>query len=556
VARRYSPLLVVVALELAVIWLWPSTPLAAGGRLRTTQEATGSETGTSLSDAASASGSASGSASAPGGTTAASAVAAGKPGARSAKGVAAGDRTHCVGDRQFDPALDFYAPPCVPTWAGDNGGATYRGVTGPKVKVVEYIPKENAALTTITKSAGKYETPEQRQQFRSAAERVINERFELYGRRLQIVEVQGTCAMTPPDVACLRNELRGMVADQQPLAVIFVSACSACIDELAHQGVVVVGDQHYSASFATTVAPYFWGAFQGGTRLARLFGQFWCTNLSGRPAQYAANHLGNTNGQQRRLGVIGNNDPQTQVVVNDLKAELAACGDRVAAEYYYSPDLSTASQQAQAGIDIMRNAHVTSTAFFSDPVGPALFYSFEQSNNYYPEPLVSGFGLQDTDLVAQGYSKSGGLGCPAGKPCPSDTAVGVGPTYEVPVERSASTNVWRAAGNQGLPPSAQAVGEWERYRLVATLLQAGGPMLTPVSVEHGVRRYGSRGDDTHPRFGFDDGGYFWVQDTRIAYWDTKSPSPYNGQPGSYIKLGGRVRLGEFHDGMVAAVPAR
>ena len=45
----------------------------------------------------------------------------------------------------------IYAPPCVPAFAGDNGGSTYQGVTGDTIKVVYFIadesPATSAALT-------------------------------------------------------------------------------------------------------------------------------------------------------------------------------------------------------------------------------------------------------------------------------------------------------------------------------------------------------------------------------------------------------------------------
>jgi hypothetical protein len=549
VARRYAPLLVAVAAQLAVIALWPSKPVSTSS-----VQATGARGSRSAAGAAADVSAASGPGDAGGGPGASDSAVTGAASANGAAG--AGDSSRCVGDRQFDPAFDFYAPPCVAAWSGDNGGATYRGVTTDAIKVVEYHPHQNDAVNTILKSIGKYESPEQREAFRGAAKKVINEHFELYGRKLDIIEVEGTCSTTPPDVACLRNEFRGIVIDQQPFAFITGSPCSACVDELAQQGVVVIGAQYYPDSFLQSVAPYYWNSLEGGTRIAQLFGQFWCANLTGKPARYAVNRVGNTNGQMRRLGVITNNDPQSQIVVDDLKTQLAACGDSVAAEYYYSSDPTSAAQQAQAGLDIMRSAGVTSLAFLADSAGPGFFYALEQSNNYYPETLVSGAGRQDTDSVGQGYSKDGGTACPAGKPCSFDTAFGIGPVREPPSDQGPATKIWHAAGNQGSVPSDADDTNWEHYRLLATLLQAAGPNLTPANIDQGIRTYPARGDDQHTLLGFDHGGYSWSQDTRIVYWDRHATSTVNGKQGAFIQVGSRLSLGGFAPDGLGTLPPR
>jgi hypothetical protein len=556
VGKRYIPLLAAVLAQLLVILLWPSKPLSSGSALAVGAAGGPSSFGAGpevTGDAAGAAGGTApgagvGSGGGGGGPRAAAVV--GRGGAKP------GDTSHCVAGRQFDPALDFYAPPCIPAWGGSNGGVTYRGVSSDAIKVIEYHPHQNEAIDTVRKSIGTYETAEQRDAFRTASEKVINARYELYGRKLDIIEVEGTCSTIPADVACLRNEFRGIVIDQKPFAFITGSPCSACVDELAQQHVLVVGSNYYPDKFLRSMAPYYWTSVQSGSRIAQLFAQFWCANLTHQPARYAVNRPGNTNGQMRKLGVVTSNDPQSQVVVDDLKTELAACGDSVAAEYYYSSDPTTAAQQAQAGLDKMRSAGVTSLAFLADAAAPGFFFAVEQSNNYYPEALVSGSGRQDTDAIGQGYSNDRGQACPAGHPCPFDPAFGVGPVHEAPADQGPATNVWRAAGNQGPVPSDADETNWEHYRLLATLLQAGGPALTPVSVEQGIRTYPPRGDENHTLLGFDRGSYAWQMDTQIIYWDRNAMSAANRKQGAYVRVGPRVSLGGFRTGGLGTLPPR
>src|SRR5205823_3010492 len=57
--------------------------------------------------------------------------------------VPSGDTSHCRNGKQFALAGFVAAPPCQPTFSGgDNGGATYPGVTKSQITVVYYRVKD------------------------------------------------------------------------------------------------------------------------------------------------------------------------------------------------------------------------------------------------------------------------------------------------------------------------------------------------------------------------------------------------------------------------------
>jgi hypothetical protein len=68
-------------------------------------------------------------------------------------GLAAGDTTHCAGPYQFDVLLS-HGPPCQPAFGGDNGGATYDGVTSTEIKVIIFQAKPNEQVNAILKLKG------------------------------------------------------------------------------------------------------------------------------------------------------------------------------------------------------------------------------------------------------------------------------------------------------------------------------------------------------------------------------------------------------------------
>src|SRR5262245_30227162 len=126
IARRYGPLVLLAAVQLVIILLLPST---APATQRVTADTSGRGPGGAAGATAAGGGVAGPSAD---GTSGYGGQTSGGGGALESGGVGpgAGDTSHCVAGRQFDPTVDFFAPPCIGKWAGgDNGGETYQGVT-------------------------------------------------------------------------------------------------------------------------------------------------------------------------------------------------------------------------------------------------------------------------------------------------------------------------------------------------------------------------------------------------------------------------------------------
>lgn len=118
--RGYLPLAVLVAAQVLIIVLFPSTSPGQGS------SASSSAAGSS---AVGFSGTA-------GGT---------------------GNRTHCTGGREFSTSIDYYAPPCTPGTIGgsyDNGGSTYQGVTSKTITVVDYYADAGGIVDTILRGRG------------------------------------------------------------------------------------------------------------------------------------------------------------------------------------------------------------------------------------------------------------------------------------------------------------------------------------------------------------------------------------------------------------------
>jgi hypothetical protein len=567
VLRRYLPLGVAVAVQLLLIGLLPSTAgpttTVSSGSPDFVSPYAGSSPGPGGAAApvpaagATAAPAAPGSLPAPGAAQAGAQTATG-PGPGAGAGAGAGavpvaDTRHCVLGRQFDPAIDYFAPPCVATVGRNATGATYSGVTGKTIKIVNYYPQGNAAVDASEKLQGLYVSIAQQRQWDAAAQDFINSHYELYGRKVSIATVQGTCGVFPPDTACLRNEMHAIVAAEHPFMFRWITPLtSAPFDELSSMGVINVGGLMFTDSFSKARRPYHWDVHESGTKVADAFGQLWCSSLRSSPAAYspATGKVGSVNGSPRVLGIIGTNDPENILMRQEVDRVLHTCGSSVAHTYDASNDISTAAAQKSAAIAAMRSSPSATTVLcLCNPVGASYVYQEEQQDSYYPENLVAGTVYIDNDDSGQSFMT--GTSCPNGTGCEFRTAVGLSSTEpREPVGQDVATRVWHAAGRTGAVPFAGVSLDWDYYSLMATLLQGAGPALTPTHVEQGAFATPARGGGTtgHALRGFSPGDYAWNQDMVRVYWDAKRTSRFNGLPGTFVAVGSRITLGHYPTG--------
>ena len=463
-ARRYAPLVALAVLQLLIIGFVPSKAAksgnqqvaAANGAGKTS--AAGATPGAAGSTAPGAAGTAGGSAAGGGGG---GAVGGAPPGAD-----ASGDTTHCIGDRQFDPAIAYWAPPCVPGTIGatgvDNGGGTYQGVTGDTITLVNYVSNYGAQVNAILAAQGSLVTYEDAEILDAAWEKFINDHYVLYGRKVDIITYQGQCQSVPPNYSCLIPEMNSIVNTYKPFAVNWqTTLCSACYAELARLKTVAVGGTGFSDELGRALAPYFYTAGESSTSIEQSFAEFWCAQMTG-PVKYAGtqNPAQNFNGKPRVLGIISTNDPDNQSTVENFLVPLLKekCGVVVDHFYFYDQDINTAAKQVAAGIAAMNTPSnpATTVLCLCDEVAPAFLFTGEQSNNYYPENVIATNQGMDYDKTGQSYGENGTLGCPSPSVgCEYDLAFGLG---EIGVEEKNGAEGGTATGTRHREP--RLPGRW------------------------------------------------------------------------------------------------
>ena len=593
-AKKYGPLALLAAAQLVVVLVAPSTaPTASQDVLASGFTSQGNPAGVPLTDeaaAAVASGEAvvladgtvvaadSAEAAAAGfvppsvaGPTggAAAPVAAGPAGAAPVAGgaapagrtptttaVAAGGTSHCVGGRQFDPKIEFFAPPCSPGTPGApaaNPGATSMGVTKDKITIVHYIPDYGAEVNAILRAQGLFYDASNAKIANAAFQAFMNSKYDLHGRKIEIKTFQGTCRTVPPDLQCLIPEMNRLVDENKPYAVFFqTTVCSACYAELARRKVVTFGGAGFSEEFRSALKPYNYDYGMSSTTMAKLFGQWWCGSFKGKNAAFAGgqNAAQDFRKVKRQLGVVSTNDPDNQGVIEKvLYPELAKCGESVKGhEYFYEQNVATAAQQSQAGTAVMNSPQnpATSVVCFCDPVAPQFSYNAATNNNYWPETLFATNQAMDTDSTGQTYM--GELACPQGRRgCAFDGALGLGQSEKsVPPSELGGIKVFKA-GSKAAVPLSPLIMEifWQNYNMFASLVQNAGPTLTPAQMAGAAPRLGERGGGTSgfSRRAFTNGELSWTRDAVVTWWQKSKTSPYNGKPGAFTQAYGGKRFG-------------
>ena len=562
-ARRYAPLAALAAVQLLIILLVPSkahtaTALETTGSGSPTQQAGGTDaitpggdvggtdlgpgtattTGSGSSGTPGATGTGGSSGTGTGASTGSRTTGGGGGTGTATTAPAGGDTSHCVGGRQFDPKIDPSAPACTPKFTGNNGGATYKGVTADKIKVVVYYGKGSDAVNTILKAQNAYVSFDEEKDWLTTVQTFMNAHYETYGRKFDIELFQGTCETIPPDYGCLRNEVRQIISSKNPYYITWnTSVASPFFAEAAADKVPVAGGWHFSQKFQNTWKPFYYDVQIDGTTIAQLAADYACKELNGFKAKYAGDAT--LQASVRKFGLISPDDTENKAAGDLFKSLFASqCNGVVAAEYYYAQDISTAGQQTAAYIAKMRQASVTTEICLTcDLVAPQIGQAAEDGQQYYPERFLTGSGYMDADAAGQSYQAKtwkNGFGF-------SQLGLQEDPSSNV------AARTWQASGRTGAPFKS-AAQSLEYLTMIAQLVQATGPNLTPTNMYNAAQKMAPiKGD--FATLSFAGGRTTWHSDVSRVYWDPNKASTYNGKPGTSVNMDGRRYVpGQFPAG--------
>lgn len=451
---------------------------------------------------------------------------------------AAGDTSHCTEDgRQTD--LITTGPDCKPKFVGDNGGATYPGVTGDSVRFVRFSCQSNEQVNAILQTQGLAATKEETDEMVQAVMDWMHATYEFYGRQLVYEHVVGDCPSSPYDPAKSR-QAAAEVAATQPFIV--YGGDPAAQDVFAQNGIMSLAGPWQTNEFFAGRRPFRWDIFPNGTESADWLAEYYCKKLAGKNATHGGQLIHPTIGGRstpRRVGLLGfdNGDGTTVPYVERARDQLQKCAGHDVPVIYYESDISRATEQTRATVAKLIDEKVTTVVCMCDPIAPTFLTSGMTQNNYYPEHLMSGMYLVDYDVLGRLYDQA-------------QWAHAFGPSHladQTEFSQSNAAKIWRASGREGEPCAACNLVTGY-MTMIGAMVHYAGPNLNPLTVEQGLvgDAIGNGGwaatqnpYDYYIKFGPND--YNAISDFREVYWSPTKQSQIDGKSGAYQSMNGGRR---------------
>jgi hypothetical protein len=425
---------------------------------------------------------------------------------------------NCDTETERIKLVSVYAPPCVESFEGDNGGATSPGVTADSVKVVFY--RADPALDPLTaatiQGAGADIDPQTAADTVQGFADLYNGLFETYGRTVDVEVYTGTGA--GDDTVAARNDAIA-IAEKEPFAVIGgpTQASNVFGSELAARG-IVCGPNCTLAAPERQIEesePYLWSAGptpdQGAALASEAIG-----NLAGPgPAEMAGDEAMRTEDRVYGLLHYDNADGDYAEVFQAYQEQLAANGIDLAIDIEFTLDLARSQENARTYITQLREAGVTTVIYTGDPLTPSALTEEATAQGYFPEWILGSSVLMDASLFARrldGDQWQNGFGISL-----------------IAARGERSTNgafqIWDWAYG-GEPPNTSANVLEPPLRMVFTGIHLAGPELTPESFRDGLYRFPvSGGGPTEAQVSRGDHGVWpdhdWggSDDITLIWWD-------------------------------------
>ena len=262
------------------------------------------------------------------GTGAGGGAAAGTGGSAAGGKSAAAPRIGACGTRKAQVPNDPYSPPCI-AFSGDNGGATYKGVTPTEITIsarLAGLPDFSAAPGDSGPAATFSIKPEEIKRTIEGLGEYFNSRFQFYGRKLKIVFFDGKGSFTTELQGGGQEQVEAdaVKAAEEIKAFAEIIAISApYTDALARRGLLSFGAPFMSAEWMAARRPYAWSPTVDCTFLQQSVSDYVNKRLAGKNAKYAA---GDLKGKPRSFAVLAPENPWYQQCVDAGEKVAKAAG--------------------------------------------------------------------------------------------------------------------------------------------------------------------------------------------------------------------------------------
>ncbi len=442
-------------------------------------------------------------------------------------------------DRKEQVPGDPYSPPCI-AFSGSNGGATSKGVTDTKIKVAFRVLNERGFQQTLAELAGAslVDSPDSINRTVLALADCFNQRFQFYGRKIEIVPYNGRGSNT--------NELLGkgreqavadaiQVADEIGAFADISATSEPYAGALAERKVIGFGTPYLSRKWHEDHAPYAWSIATDGSIVSEFAAEYSVKKLYGGNADHAGGAL---KGKPRVFGTLAPENSWYQESVDNAETVVKAAGQKPGYRRAYVLDLGTMSDQATRIIADFKDRGITTILCGCDPIIPVFLSGVANREQYYPEFIIVGTALTDADIVGQLWNQNF-----------ASHAFGVSPLDSfVPPTQTIAYAAYKSVRDDEPAFSVDLI--YYQMYMLAIGLQMAGPNLTAQTFDTGMAAYPAKSGP----FGlwkFGPGDRTAANDVREIYWDANAISTFNGKQGAYIGSNNGAR---FQRGQIPKAP--
>ena len=539
---RYGPMVALMTLLLVLVVALEGNVSSTTAGLRTGAGGSASfgTDGTGLTSEEIAEGAATGG---PAGSATGAGGRSGGPGGGAASGGAAATAsTKCREDGR-QPGFSIAMPPCVPVFTGDNGGATARGVTRDKIVVVRYIVQTDPATGAALGAIGQTDDRAKIDRADAALLRYSNLHHETYGREVVYQTMEATGPST--NDAAMRADAAHIATELKAFAVLGFLTPPAFAEELAARGVpCIMCAEGQSRNFYKKTGPFVFARFPTLEEYYANGAEYIGKRLAGRPAKWAGDLPAGIKTATRKFGLIYPEKENAKSGVDFFRAELAKFGVTLTEAVGYTPNVSTAQEQATNLIVQLKDKGVTSIFLMSDFLYPVFFTREATNQRYFPEWIISGSELTDTTFVGRLFDQ---------QQWRHAFGVAAQAVYWDNPEQSAAFKEYRHILPNSGPndPGVTIHGRRWGPEILFRGIQMAGPNLTPTTFAQGLFAFpAAGGNPTSPLIAHTLLNPNSQKDFTEVYWDPAATGPdETGQNaiGVLLKVDGgkRYQLGAW-----------
>jgi hypothetical protein len=369
------------------------------------------------------------------------------------------------------------AAPCVEEFTGDNGGPINERVTGDTIRLGYYIPKADPQQDFLLQRAGAYDTPAKTEAAYKSYAEIYAKMYETYGRKVQLVKIQGTGLQT--DDAAARLDAEKAAKEAKVFAVMGGPAQTrAFADTLAANKVLCIGTCVLAAPqrFYQERSPYIWPNGPSPEQSSEMLAEFIQKQLLDKNAEFAGDE--SFKNKKRTFALLSYDTPDGQYTASweIMKRILKDAGVELVTHKSYFLDIQRIPQVARDVAVALKEANATTVIFTGDPIMPSYFTAQSTDQGYFPEWLMAGTVLADTSVFGRTFDQ---------RQWAHAFGLQLTPARVNQDENIAYTlNQWY----HGTPPPSEnnyAV-VWGNVALAFAGIQTAGPRLTPETFKAGM----------------------------------------------------------------------